>query len=991
MKKRFSMLLALTVLLTSLIPSFTANAEFSDVEDSHPYKKAISTLSTLKVINGYEDGTFAPDKDISRAEFTKMIVYMLGLGNLTTPITTFDDVPQTHWANANIRTAYDLQIINGFDDGLFRPDQPVTYEQALKMVVCTLGYQPYAEQMGGYPYGYREQASILKLTDNVANLGFSDNAPRGVIAQIMFNALEVEKHENTNGMWQASGKTLLNDYLNVEGLKGTLVGVEDSTTAECTSLLRTGEIAVKDSLTDVEYIIDFSEHEITAAQLIEKLGNTVQVYYRKDKLSDDKWLVELSNEIHKNTEITINSSQITEFSGNALEYRKEGEKDTETIKLDMANLSLRYNGRAVSESDIPLDDLFNPSSADFMYGTARFVANDSSDKFGMIDIYDYETIVAQRAVQTTDYKIIDKVNPANTLTLNPDTSAYTFTLTRNGAEVEPNKIQANDVINYAKSLDESFITVKATSTSVTGKIDSRNTTKQTLSINGKTYNYSDYFLDYLRDKEQRELAPGIQLKAYIDAFGTVQWGSVTSSESYYPYAYVINAYNDAEDYYLRLFAPSSNSIKSLTSSTSYTVKRVKIAENAKLNGSKKTPVAIVNALESSKYIPDDGATNTSDYNQFIRVGFNSSGEIDNVITMTVPTNEDGEVVPTANTDPSRLVRYGEAGEYTVNSNAVKSGSTTLYSIKNSTPLFVIPSDRSNTDAYTIKNAVSSGSMTSGRDYFVEAYDLNSSKYPTFVATYGTSIQKGTPITYTSTFKLLSAKTDDEPGYDTVLEEEFNILRTFNCETTVSNLRISSESTDDFSALEKGDVILNSLDGDNYANAYWLVQDYTKIREVLDGTTYDWTATQTQTADNHWQKYVFDFRYPKNVSSATEDYYRTSNNSTGILSRVAMFNVWQVLPEDNLLYLTREGFDADGNAPTSYEETIAVSKDTTKLLRYDSSEDEYTPYVVDSTTETLSITDILDIEHNGIGCSKIMLHYYSASTGTPTAKFIVIYE
>ncbi len=988
MKKRFSMLLALTMLLTSLIPSFTANAAFSDVEDSHPYKKAISTLSTLKVINGYEDGTFAPDKDISRAEFTKMIVYMLGLGNLTTPITTFDDVPQTHWANANIRTAYDLQIINGFDDGLFRPDQPVTYEQALKMVVCTLGYQPYAEQMGGYPYGYREQASILKLTDNVANLGFSDNAPRGVIAQIMFNALEVEKHENTSGMWQASGKTLLNDYLNVEGLKGTLVGVESSTTSECNASLPIGKMAVKDSMTNVEYIIDFADHEITAAQLIEKLGNTVQVYYRKDKLSDDKWLVELSDEIHKNTEITINSAQITEFSGSTLKYRKDGEKNTETIKLDMANLSVRYNGRAASVTDISLDDLLNPSSADFMYGTIRFVANDSTDTFSMIDIYDYETIVAQKAVQTTDYKITDKLTSTNPLTLNPNTNAYTFTLTRNGAEVEPNKIAANDVINYAKSLDGSFITVKATSTSVTGKIDSLNTTKQTFTINGKTYNYSDYFVNYLRDKEHRELAPGIQIKAYTDAFGTVQWGTVTSSESYYPYAYVINAYNDAEDYYLRLFAPSSNSIKSLTSSTSYTVKKAKIAENAKLNGSKKTPVDIVNALKESMYIPDDDATNTSDYNQFIRVGFNSASEIDNVITMTVPTNEDGEVVLTTNTDPSRLVRYGEAGEYTVNSNAVKSGSTTLYSIKTSTPLFVIPSDRSNTDAYTVKNAVSSGSMTSGRDYFVEAYDLNSSKYPTFVATYGTSIQKGTPIAYTSTFKLLA--TDIEPELDADLEE-FNMLRTYNCETKVSNLRISDEATDDFSTLEQGDVILTGLDGDNYADTYWLIQDYSKIREVLDGTTYDWTEeTDEQTADNHYQKYVFDFRYPKSNASATDNYYMTSNNSTGILSRVAMFNVWQVLPEDNLLYLTREGFDADGNAPTSYEETIAVSA-STKILRYDSYADEYTPYIVDSTTETLSITDILDIEHDGIGCSKIMLHYYSTSNGTPTAKFIVIYE
>ena len=988
MKKRFSMLLALTMLLTSLIPSFTANAAFSDVEDSHPYKEAISTLSTLKVINGYEDGTFAPDKDISRAEFTKMIVYMLGLGNLTTPITTFDDVPQTHWANANIKTAYDLEIINGFDDGLFRPDQPVTYEQALKMVVCTLGYQPYAEQMGGYPNGYREQASILKLTDKVSNLGFSDNAPRGVIAQIMFNALEVEKHEYVEGIWQASGKTLLNDYLDVIGLKGTLVGVEDSTTSECTSLLRTGEIAVKDSLTDVEYIIDFTEHEITAAQLTEKLGSTVQVYYRKDKLSDDKWLVELSDDTHKNTELTINSSQITEFNGTTLKYRKDGEKIPETIKL-ATDLSLRYNGRAVSDSDeirlgetdytFPeaLDLLFDPSSEYFMYGTARFVANDSSDKFSMIDIYNYETIVAQKAVQTTDYKVIDKLTSTNPLTLNP--KAISYSLTRNGTEVEPNKIQANDVINYAFSLDGSFVTVKATSSSVSGKIDSLNTAKQTLTINGKTYNYSDYFKSYIETKEQRTLAPNIQIRVYTDAFGTIQWGTVTSSESYYPYAYVITAFDDVDDYYLRLFAPSNNNIKSLTSSTTYTVKRAKIAENAKLNGHKETPAAIVNALKASKYIPDTGATNTTAYNQFIRVGFNSSGEIDNVITMTAPE------APAQNTDASRLVRYGEAGTYTVNSNAVKDGTATLYSIKTSTPLFVIPSDRSDDDAYALKNAVSSGSMTSGSNYFVEAYDVNSSKYPTFMAIYGSAIQKGTPIAYTSTFKLLA--TDIEPELDADLNE-FDMLRTYNCETKVSNLRISNEA--DFSALEKGDVILNSLDGDNYADSYWLVQDYTKIREVLDGTTYDWTATQTQTADNHWQKYVFDFRYPKNVSSATEDYYRTSSNSTGILSRVAMFNVLQVLHDEKLLYLTAEGFDASGNSVATSYETIAVS-DSTKILRYDSDAKEYTPYIADSTTETLSITDILDIEHSGTNCSKIMLHYYSASSGTPTAKFIVIYE
>ena len=983
------MLMVLTMLLTSLVPSFTANAAFSDVGDSHPYKEAITTLSTLKVINGYDDGTFAPDKEISRAEFTKMIVYMLGLGELSTPITTFEDVPQTHWANANIRTAYDLQIINGFDDGLFRPDDPVTYEQALKMVVCTLGYHPYAEQMGGYPNGYREQGSALNLTDAISNLGYSDNAPRGVIAQIMFNALEVEKHESVGGTWKASGKTLLNDYLNVEGLRGVLVGVGESTTTECNAVLDPGTMAVEDILTGEEHIIDFADHDITVTELIDYLGRTIQVYYRKDKLSNYKWLVEMSNEIHKNSEVTINSSEILEINGNSITYRTSGQSKTQTARFDTANLSIRYNGRAVTNTDTfngtpfpaALNNLLNPSSSDFIYGSVRLVSNDNKDTYTMIDIYDYDVIVAQRALQTTDYRINDKTVASNYIALDPDSLYYTFTLTRNDNEVEPTKIAANDVVIYAESLDGTFMTVKASSNSVSGRIDSLNTTKQTMSINGKTYNYSDYFEKYLTTKENKTLQSGLQIKAYTDAFGTIQWGTITSTENYYPYAYVIDSQSEAEEYFLKLFAPSSTSVKTLTSSTVYKVKSYKIAENAKLNGSKTSPANIVSALTTTKDIPDANATNDTAYNQFIRVGFNSSGEIDNVITVTVPAT------PTGNTDASRLVRYGNAGTYKVTTNAVQDGTSTLYSIKSSTPLFVIPSDRSNTNGYAIKNALSSSSMTASSSYFIEAYDLNTSKYPTFVATYGTNFQKGTPISYTSTFKLLAK--DIEQKVDTALDEVFDMLTTYNSTTTVSALKISNDATDDFSQLGQGDVILNSLDDDNYADKYWLVMDYTEISNVLAGTTYDWTATQTQTADNHWQKYVFDFRYPKSNASANENYYMTSDNSTGILSRVAMFNVLQVLPEEKLLYLTKEGFDADGNTTSTSYETIAVS-DNTKILRYDSDLDEYSPYAVDTTTG-LTINDILDAENYGVSCSKIMLHYYSDTSGTPTAKFIVIYE
>ena len=967
MKKRFSMLLALTMLLTSLIPSFTANAAFSDVDASHPYQEAISTLSTLKVINGYEDGTFAPDKDISRAEFTKMIVYMLGLGNLTTPITTFDDVPQTHWANPNIKTAYDLQIINGFDDGSFRPDQPVTYEQALKMVVCTLGYQPYAEQMGGYPNGYREQASALELTDKISNLGFSDNAPRGVIAQIMFNALEVEKHESVNGTWKASGKTLLNDYLNVEALKGTLVGVEDSTTAECNAVLAPKTMAVKDSITGQKFIIDFSEHDITVAELIDNLGRTVQVYYRKDKLSDDKWLVELSTDIHKNAEVTINSADIQEFDTTIIKYRKDGSSKTTSARLDMSNLSVRYNGRAVTAADsFDISDYLDPTKANFIYGTVRLISNDTKEVYSMVDIYDYEVIVAQRALQTTDYRIQDKVTPSKTLTLDPDALDYTFTLTRNGNNADSTKISANDVVVYAESLDGTFKTVKASSASVSGKIDSLNTTKKTLAINGKTYPYSAYFENYLATKESRTLQSGLQIKAYTDAFGTIQWGTVTSTESYYPYAYVINALTEAEEYFLKLFAPSSTSVKTLTSSTSYKVKTYKIAENVKLNGSKKTPSAVVAALASSKYVPDIPTDNanyaayTTDYNQFIRVGFNSSGEVDHVITMTTPTDDNGDFKPTENTNAEQLVIYcplaADGSKYKVTTNAVKDiNDKTLYSIKSSTPLFVIPSDRSASNAYAVKNTISSSSMSAGSSYFIEAYDLNSSKYPTFIATYGTAIQSGTPITIDTKYSLLTDGIYEE--VDTDIDEVVEKIPTLTQSAEVSNKTISDTTLKDFSLLGKGDIVLFGYDSDGFANDYTIALDYDDVTAVLNANeaTYSWEGAD------------FSFNGPVSGSKHTD---------------VEVYNVKQVLADENKLYVVK-------NIASENYETITLNSNT-KFVRYDEDSDEFTPYVAETST-ALTINDLLDIENYGTACSKIAIVSYTLEGSGTTINFIVIYE
>ena len=91
-KKLISLVSAAAIIATSIL-SNTVFADFTDVSSDNQYSKSITTLSTLGVINGYDDGTFKPDGSITRAEFAKIITYVLGLSGLTTPSTEFSDNP----------------------------------------------------------------------------------------------------------------------------------------------------------------------------------------------------------------------------------------------------------------------------------------------------------------------------------------------------------------------------------------------------------------------------------------------------------------------------------------------------------------------------------------------------------------------------------------------------------------------------------------------------------------------------------------------------------------------------------------------------------------------------------------------------------------------------------------------------------------------------------------------------------------------------------
>lgn len=105
---------------------------FSDLVNGAWYIPAVSAMSALGIIKGYPDGTFKPDNQITRAEFVTMLIQCGDIEPYTE--LPFDDVSSELWSADYIYSAYKVGYIDGYEDGTFRPDSPITRAEAVKII-----------------------------------------------------------------------------------------------------------------------------------------------------------------------------------------------------------------------------------------------------------------------------------------------------------------------------------------------------------------------------------------------------------------------------------------------------------------------------------------------------------------------------------------------------------------------------------------------------------------------------------------------------------------------------------------------------------------------------------------------------------------------------------------------------------------------------------------------------------------------------------------
>ena len=196
MKKLLAMVLALVMTLSLAV---SANAAFKDVKDiNETYAESAEVLANLGVFKGYEDGSFNPKGDITRAEVAA-IVYRIYTGDVKDvqaknyeTYNKFADMAGAGWAKGYIGYCANAAFIKGYPDGNFKPAGKVTGYEALTMILRAVGYDKNNEFTGAdWALNVAQIAQKNGILDNVKGVDLNAPATRELVAELLFRAINV--------------------------------------------------------------------------------------------------------------------------------------------------------------------------------------------------------------------------------------------------------------------------------------------------------------------------------------------------------------------------------------------------------------------------------------------------------------------------------------------------------------------------------------------------------------------------------------------------------------------------------------------------------------------------------------------------------------------------------------------------------------------------------------------------------------------------------
>lgn len=555
LKKVISSVAALTMVASS-VAAFAV--DFPDVESTASYAQAVQELSALDVISGYDDGTFGPDKLVTRAEITKMIVDALAersSAEASTESTKFADVSADHWAKGYINQGVADGFIAGMSDTEFDPDANVTYVQAQKMLVSAIGYETFAQGQGGWPTGYKTYAASLDITKGISGIKDSTELTRAQVAQMIDNAMDAPLCviAGWKPEWNGTQTPNLEVRDGKEGRAYETLFTEKHDAykvyGRVTETSKTGSVDNDKVTFQVEKADNFDDEEVKADSPVSedmyigdsKADNYLRTYSQAliQKNDDDEFTILSIAAAAANKSVTVASEDFDEnkSTDEALYFFPAGTtKGSTKYQLDTTNgVTIYVNG--VKQDSMAIYDKNDLESDKTLYGylknheTASVTLQKETEVGSTSTSAKYNTVMISSYATAIVDEVIDKTNETSVnfdtystgiqakMTVNKDDDNYTYSFKLDGKDIEAKDLQQNDVLNIAYDTtgsfrDSNFYDVIVTRNVVDGvKCTSRNDTKGEYTIGGTKYKAAEGM--------DIDVETSTEYSLYLDHFGRI--------------------------------------------------------------------------------------------------------------------------------------------------------------------------------------------------------------------------------------------------------------------------------------------------------------------------------------------------------------------------------------------------------------------------------------------------------------------------------------
>ena len=656
MKKNLKKVISAVVAfaLTASSAAFAAAPSFSDVADTASYAEAVNTLTALGVISGYEDGTFKPDDKITRAEVSTMIVAAINrtadaqgqMGN-----TKFADMNNEakKWASGYVNVAVSENIIAGFEDGTFKPDEQVTYVQVVKMLVCAAGYGQYAEYLGGWPNGYLSVASDKGVTAGVS-AGQDEAVTRGQVAQLIYNTLDIPMvasngfsiSESTGAVvpslkvmdGKGSGddkrdyQSLLTEKHHAYKVEGSVVATNRTDSTGCDADEVKFEIQYTENYDDSDIVVKKNTDASNYKTVTIKVGDTDAAEYLltyataivKIDGNDDATFVSFipsgKNKVEEFDASLIDDEDysLTENSTTASNYLKfyatssASKSSKYSLEKDLDKVGLYVNGVKVDTTKANIEDYVIKNTTGKVRLMDTYNANDKTNGYYDAIFVTYYATARVDDVNASKSKITFKdqtTNAKGSLTLDTDANdELVYEILLNGEKIELSALQEDDILSIAydvtaakngkSSFDNSnFYEIYVSRDKAEGQYTTRDTDDETVTIGGTAYEFVKKY-----DDEIKGMNIGDQYTVYLDAFGRIFANEQLAASTKYA---ILESYTKSSgDYYAQLYTADGASKKVMLDSS-----KVKNAD-----AFKKGETNIDNAILDFVY--ENGSGNSSD-------------------------------------------------------------------------------------------------------------------------------------------------------------------------------------------------------------------------------------------------------------------------------------------------------------------------------------------------------------------------------------------